>query len=338
MIRDAVKTLFHPFATGTLPVPGEGHRILFLGAEAGPRLPEGFAADIVNVQPLRPLFRPLSANGAHVVPEVEGDAYDGALILCGKHKGENEENVAQALARVREGGLIVLAGSKEDGVQPLRKQIANLGFEIEHMPKYHGVVAWFTRPADVSAAIAKLAKQPQLIENRFEAVPGTFSHDRIDGGSELLASRLPRDFDGNAADLGAGWGYLSVMLAEASPRTNRIDLFEADHRALELARKNLARNCPNLQARFFWQDLASEPVKEKYDLVIMNPPFHEGHAADPALGQAFIKAASAALRIGGQLLMVANRGLPYETTLAAEFKDSGEVCRNARFKVLQARK
>ncbi|SIR09107.1 16S rRNA m(2)G 1207 methyltransferase [Rhizobium sp. RU35A] len=338
MIRDAVKTLFHPFATGILPLPGEGSRFLFLSAEVGPRLPEGFAAEIVNIQPLRPLFRPLSVNGAHVVPEVEGEAYDGALILCGKHKGENEENVAQAFQRVREGGLIVLAGSKEDGIQPLRKQIANLGFAIEHMPKYHGVVAWFTRPSEVSSAVARFSQAPQRVEGRFEAVPGTFSHDRVDAGSELLASRLPGDFDGNAADLGAGWGYLSVMLAEASPRTNRIDLFEADHRALEFAKKNLSRNCPDLQTRFFWQDLTAEPIKEKYDLVIMNPPFHEGHAADPAIGQAFIKAAAAALRIGGQLLMVANRGLPYEQVLAAEFKDSGEVCRNARFKVLHARK
>lgn len=338
MIRDAVKTLFHPFAIGTLDAPGEGSRILFLAAETGPRLPEGFGAEILNVQPLRPLFRPLSLAGANVVPEVEGEDYDGALILCGKHKGDNENNLAEALARVREGGTIVLAGSKEDGIQPLRKQLANLGFNIEHMPKYHGVVAWFTRPADVSAALEKFAKQAQLIDGQFESVPGTFSHDKIDAGSELLASRLPRDFDGNAADLGAGWGYLSVMLKQASPRTNRIDLFEADHRALEFAKKNLARNCPDLQARFFWQDLAAEPIKEKYDLVIMNPPFHEGHVADPALGQAFIKAASSALRIGGQLLMVANRGLPYEPVLAAEFKESGEVCRNARFKILQARK
>lgn len=338
MIRDAIKTLFHPFAIGTLPLPAAGSRVLFLAAEAGPRLPEGFEAEILNVQPLRPLFRPLSNAGAHVVPEVEGEDYDAALILLGKHKGDNENNVAEALKRVREGGVIVLAGSKEDGIQPLRKQIANLDFAVEHMPKYHGVVAWFTRPADVSAAVAKFAKSPQLIDNRFETVPGTFSHDRIDPGSELLAGRLPRDFDGNAADLGAGWGYLSVMLKQASPRTNRIDLFEADHRALEFAKKNLARNCPDLQTRYFWQDLAAEPVKEKYDLVIMNPPFHEGHAADPALGLAFIKAASSALRIGGQLLMVANRGLPYEPTLAAEFKESGEVCRNARFKVLHARK
>ena len=338
MIRDAAKTLFHPFAIGTLDAPGEGSRSLFLGAEVAPRLPEEFKAEILNVQPLRPLFRPLSATGAHVVPEVEGEGFDGALILCSKHKGENEQNVAEALIRVREGGTIVLAGAKEDGIQPLRKQLANLGFEVEHMPKYHGVVAWFTRPADVAAAVVKLSRLAQLIEGRFEAVPGTFSHDHVDPGSELLASRLPRDFDGNAADLGAGWGYLSVMLKEASPRTNRIDLFEADHRALEFAKKNLERNCPDLATRFFWQDLVAEPVKEKYDLVIMNPPFHEGHAADPAIGQAFIKAASSALRIGGQLLMVANRGLPYEPVLKAEFKESSEVCRNARFKVLQARK
>jgi hypothetical protein len=41
-----------------------------------------------------------------------------------------------------------------------------------------------------------------------------FSHDRIDAGSELLASRLPNDFKGDVADFGAGWGYLSVELAE----------------------------------------------------------------------------------------------------------------------------
>ncbi|MDO1580523.1 class I SAM-dependent methyltransferase [Rhizobium oryzicola] len=338
MSRDAVKTLFHPFATETLPGPQAGERVLFLAAEAWPPLPEGFAGDLVNVQPLRGLFRPLQARGVQVSPEIEGEGYDAALILCGKHRGENEQNAAEALARVKPGGLIVAAGSKEDGIQPLRKQLAQLGLDVEHMPKYHGVAVWFTRPQDATAAIAKLSKPVQWVEEQFETIPGLFSHDRVDAGSELLASRLPTDFDGNAADLGAGWGYLSVKLAEASPRTNRIDLFENDHRALEFAKKNLARNCPDLATRFFWQDLSSEPVKEKYDLVIMNPPFHEGHAAEPGLGQAFIKAASDALRIGGRLLMVANRGLPYETTLTAEFKESGETCRNARYKVLWARK
>ena len=101
----------------------------------------------------------------------------------------------------------------------------------------------------------------------------------------------------------------------------------------------VAENNPRLTARFFWQDLANEPPKEKYDLIIVNPPFHAaGQAAEPALGQAFIKTAAGALRSGGKLLMVANRGMPYEPVLAAEFRTSTEVCRNARFKIRSAQK
>lgn len=70
----------------------------------------------------------------------------------------------------------------------------------------------------------------------------------------------------------------------------------------------------------------------------MNPPFHEGHAAEPSIGEAMIKAAAEALRNGGELLLVANRGLSYEAVLAANFKQHGETCRNSRFKVLWAKR
>lgn len=339
MSRDAVKTLFHPFAADMLAAPKAGERVLFLGAEAGaPRL-DSFEAEITAVQNLRPLFRALQAQGAAVTPDIAGEDYDAALLLCGKHRGENENRVAEALSRVKAGGLIVAAGSKEDGIVTLRKTLSKLGIEAESTPKYHGVALWFMRPEDVSTPVAKLKQELVTIEGRFTALPGMFSHDRIDAGSELLASRLPADFDGNAADFGAGWGYLAVMLAEKSPRTARIDLFEADWNALESAKTNLLENCPRLTTRFFWQDLAAEPPKEKYDLVIMNPPFHAaGQAAEPALGQALIKTAATALRSGGKLLMVANRGMPYETILSTEFRSSQEVCRNSRFKVLSAQK
>lgn len=335
MSRDALKTLLHPFVTEAVPMPREGERVIFLGAEGGGILPEGFAGEITAVQPFRPLFRTLR-EGAF--PEAEGEGYDVALVLCGKHRGENENRVAEALERVRAGGMIVIAGGKEDGIQPLRNMLLKLGIELDYTPKYHGVAVWFARPENADAAVKALKKQPVTVEDRFEAAPGMFSHDCIDPGSELLAGRLPTDFDGNAADFGAGWGYLSVMLAEKSPRVNRIDLFEADHHALEFAKKNLARNCPELNARFYWQDLGAEPPKEKYDLVIMNPPFHEAQAADPELGKTMIRTAAAALKNGGRLMLVANRGLPYEPVLASDFREHGETCRNTRFKVLWARK
>lgn len=338
MSRETLKTLFHPFASGTVAAPRSDERFLFIGAEAGFAKPDEFTASLVPVQGHRGEFLKLEAARLDPIPHIEGEGFDGALILLGKHRGENDNRVAEALGRVKAGGLIVVAGGKEDGVQPMRKRLAGLGIEAEHMPKYHGVALWFTAPEDAGAAIAKLAARETLVDGRFHTRPGMFSHDRIDDGSELLASRLPENFDGNAADFGAGWGYLSTMLATRSPRTARIDLFEADFDALEYAKVNLAENCPSLTARFFWQDLTREPAKEKYDLVIMNPPFHQGHAAEPGLGQAMIKAAAHALRGGGQLLLVANRGLPYEAILAEDFREHGETCRNARFKVLWAKK
>ena len=339
MSRDALKTLFHPFETGVLSAPEDGQRWLFLGAEAG-AWPAAFRPLIAAQQGLKPLHDRLVGAGMAVTPEIPEGRFDGALILAGKHKGENENRIAEALKRTDPGAVIVIAGGKEDGIKPLVKTLARLGLSAEHMPKYHGVAVWFERPADADAAIAALARPPVTIEGGFVTAPGMFSHERPDEGSELLASRLPTDFDGNAADLGAGWGYLSAMLAEKSPRVNRIDLFESDHAALEAAKANLARLHPQLQARYFWQDLAREEIRERYDLVIMNPPFHQGqaHAAEPQLGQAMIRAAHTALRGGGRLLMVANRGLPYETALSGLFRESGETCRNARFKVLWAKK
>ncbi|MCA1370696.1 class I SAM-dependent methyltransferase [Bradyrhizobium sp. BRP14] len=338
MSRDALKTLFHPFETGVIDPPGEGERVLFLGAEAGYRLPEGFGASITAAQPLRPLYRALEAARVDVTPVASGDAYDVALVLCGKHKGENEDRIAEALKRTRTGALIAVAGGKEDGIQPLRKKIGKYGWDGDSMPKYHGVAFWFTRPEDVSEAVSKLAKVPVRVDGLFDASPGMFSHDRVDAGSELLASRLPHDFAGHAADFGAGWGYLSLKLAEASPNLKGIDLFEADFEALEAARANMAANAPSTPARCYWHDLTAEETRDKYDLIVMNPPFHEGHAAEPALGAAMIKAAAKSLKHGGRLMLVANRGLPYEQVLAENFKESGETCRNARFKVLWAKR
>ncbi|TCL71892.1 class I SAM-dependent methyltransferase [Rhizobium sp. BK251] len=338
MSRETLKTLFHPFASDTVTPPGEGERVLFLGAEAGFMLPEGFAASLHAVQGLRPLYRQLEAQRVATTPTTEGDDYDAALVLCTKHKGENEANIARALARVKVGGLVLIAGAKEDGIQPLRKRMEQLGLDIEHMPKYHGIAFWFGRPEAIDDLVAKLEKAPVRVDDRFMTTPGMFSHDRIDAGSELLASRLPSEFTGDVADFGAGWGYLSAELAHRSPQLSRLDLYEADFASLEAAKANLAADAPGIHARFFWHDLAGEPVKDKYDLVIMNPPFHEAHAAEPSLGQAMIKTAASALRGGGRLLLVANRGLPYEPVLAANFKESGETCRNARFKVLWAKK
>ena len=100
----------------------------------------------------------------------------------------------------------------------------------------------------------------------------------------------------------------------------------------------MARLAPPLAADFHWLDLMMEKTPGNYDTIIMNPPFHQGRAADPAIGNAIIRNAHNALHKGGKLYLVANRALPYEATLDAMFFKSGEMARNAYYKALWATK
>jgi len=340
MTREALKTLFYPFEADALALPATGARMLFLGAEPGFSLPDGFDADLTVVQGFRPYFRALTAAGYSTVPAPEGEGYDGALVLCGRHRGQNEAWLADAIERVRTGGLILVAGSNDDGVASLRKRVEKIVQFDGNLPKYHGLAFWFTRSADASAAISALGDQKSdgLADGRFIAAPGMFSHDRVDAGSKLLAECLPDTCRGTAADFCAGWGYLSVALLERTSGLKSMDLYEADHASLEAARQNLQAVAPKIPLGFFWQDLAAEKVTKKYDLIVMNPPFHQGRAAEPEIGQAMIKAASGALKSGGRLFMVANRGLPYDETVRAGFSRAQELRREAAFRVVVAYK
>lgn len=335
MTTNTLKTLFHPFEAGDLDPPGAGARVLFLGAPRGLVLPDGFAAEPFLVQGFRPDFLALERAGFAVAPQSDGQDYDVALILMTRHRGQNELRLAEALERTRGGALVLLAGSKEDGAASLKKRVEGLLPIAGQAPKYHGQAFWLHRPDDAAAAIEALrAANPEMpVEGRFATAPGMFSHARVDPGSLLLAENLPRDLGGHVADFCAGWGYLAAQAWDRNAHLKSLDLYEADFASLEAARRNLKTVSAT---KFFWRDLASEPVRRRYDFILMNPPFHEGRAAEPDLGARLVEAAARGLEPGGRLLMVANRGLPYEQVLARNFRRFEEAARDARYKLLFA--
>ncbi|MGX5830417.1 class I SAM-dependent methyltransferase [Mesorhizobium sp. 43Arga] len=336
MAAEALKTLFHPFEVEALSLPRKGERVLFLGAEPGLRLPSGFEATLHLVQGFRPYFRALQAAGFTVTPQTEGDGFEAALVLAGRHRGQNELRIAEALERVTPGGLVVIAGGKDDGIASLRKRVDELVPLDGHMPKYHGIAFWLRRPVDVQAAATLRAANPALlIEERFHTAPGMFSFDRVDAGSKLLVDNLPGDLRGHAADFCAGWGYVAAEMAARSSGLSGLDLYEADFDALEASKGNLAST---VAQGFFWTDLLAEPVERRYDVIAMNPPFHRSRAAEPEIGAGMIRAAAKALKAGGRLFMVANRQLPYEPVLSAAFASHAELARDGMFKVFSARR
>lgn len=341
MSREPLPPLFHAFEKGALDWPGEEARTLYIGAATALLPPSDFGGTIDMVQGSRPDYLALLRRGHAVAPTAEGDGYDFALVVAGKHRGENEARMAQAIQRVRPDGLIAIAGGKTDGISSLRKRLATDVNVEGSLSKNHGEVFWLSRNSDAgrwAIAVAEQQLELPLVEGRFRAAPGMFSHDRIDSGSLLLAENLPAKLAGVAADFCAGWGYLSVALAERAPGITGIELFEADHTSLEAAKLNMAELVPNVSYSGHWIDLASEPVERRFDVVVMNPPFHQGRAADPGIGLAMIRAASNALKPGGQLFMVANRGLPYQEVLKKGFARVEELADEGGFRVWKARR
>ncbi|MCR4269268.1 class I SAM-dependent methyltransferase [Nitratireductor sp. ZSWI3] len=331
-------TLLFPFERGLVEPPRAGERVLFLGAPAGLRLPEDFAGAIFAVQGFRPDFLALERAGIRVTPEATGESYDMALLLLGRHRRENELRLAEALVRTRPGALIVAASAKKDGGGSLRKRMEELLGIEDHASKHHGIVFWLRRPVVLDEAVIAALSAPAGEAGGYATAAGGFSDDGIDMGSALLAECLPEDLSGGIADFAAGWGFLSVAAARRCPGIRSIDLYEAHHASLEAGRRNMAARAPEMPARFFWHDLLGEPVSERYDAIVMNPPFHRGRAAEPDMGQRMIVAASRALQPRGRLFVVANRPLPYEEVLAQHFSAHGEIRRDGTFKVLWARK
>ena len=284
-------------------------------------------AGLVCEQGFRPLFLELEQSSARVAPSIDDEGrYAGTLILTHRSRDLNRAHLMHALARTSPGGLIVVAGEKTSGIASLKKWAAGFVPVVDTFSKFHAQ-AFVVRAGSEPDDPPTLAKDCEHL--------GLFGGGKIDAGSQLLARTFDGSISGSVADFCAGTGYLTRELLERSNPTS-IALFEAEYRGVEIARRDLDHR--TIPLSFHWTDLTSEPVAKTFDWIIMNPPFHEGRAADPSLGQSMIRASAGALQRGGKLRMVANRQLPYENTLRDVFGAFNEIIAESGFKVLQATK
>lgn len=252
--------------------------------------------------------------------------YAAAIVCLPRSREAARALIAQAAAEVAPGGWIAVDGQKTDGIDTALKDLRGRVELSESLSKAHGKLASFQAGADLSDWRAT----PHQVEG-FQTLPGIFSADGPDPGSILLAAALPAKLGGKIADLGAGWGFLAAEILKR-PGVKKLDLVEAEADALDCARVNVA----DPRARFHWADATSWRPETLLDAVVMNPPFHTGRAADPALGAAFIRAARRMLAPDGSLWLVANRHLPYDAVLSDCFLEVRDVAGGSGFRVIQA--
>ncbi|MEL7272112.1 MAG: class I SAM-dependent methyltransferase [Pseudomonadota bacterium] len=297
--------------------------------------PSGFDLTALRAeQGFRPTHRALENAGLVVAPEIDlasGKAWDTVLVLAHRNRLVNQRNLTRAWNALKPGGQVVFCGAKTHGVQPLRKWAQKRTDLSGSLSKHHAIVFWLTK----QGTNWPLEDYPPA-DHGYRVAPGMFSAKGPDTGSQVLVPHLADKLKGHGADFGAGWGFLSDQALRTNSLIAGIDLFEADHASLDAARHNISP-VEGLTLNFHWCDMAAEQPKGRhYDWIIMNPPFHTGRAAEPALGNTFIEAASRTLRPGGRLFMVANINLPYEAALERGFRKAERIDQAKGFKVFEA--
>ncbi len=336
-----LETLLLPFATGALSWPRDG--ALFLRARDGWPLHRQPLPGLVCSQTFKPEYDRLQRSGFTTIDAFNDDRYPLVLTLPPRQRDEARALFAQAIARLQPGGIVVASMANDEGAKSGEADLAKIAGPLRTLSKNKCRVFWSAPtdgPADPElAAMWRAFDEPRpILGGRFLSRPGVFAWDRIDPASALLAEHLPHDLAGIGADLGSGYGYLAAEILEHCEGVKALDLYEAEKRALELSRANLAPFAERATLGFHWHDVAAG-LPQRYDFIVTNPPFHaQGRADRPDIGRRFIAAAAQALRPGGRLWLVANRHLPYEAVLDANFGTVRGIAQRDGFKVVEATK
>lgn len=334
----ALEVLFHPFDTGALAWPRAGGA-LFLRARDGWPLHADPRPGLVCEQTFRPAFDALAASGVDVRGEEVDGTYPLVLVLPPRQRDEARALFARALERAGDAGIVLACMPNDEGAKTGQADLARIAGPVSALSKQHCRVFWTGAAHDGDAELHaewRALDAPRMVASTdLWSRPGVFAWDRIDAASALLARHLPDDLTGEGADLGAGTGYLAREVLARNDRARAFDLYEAEARALDMARRNLDGRAG---VDFHWHDV-TRGLPKQYDFIVTNPPFHaQGRADRPDLGKRFIAAAADALRARGRLYLVANRHLPYEAVLDARFDLVRTLADEAGFKVIEARR
>ncbi|MCP4908699.1 MAG: class I SAM-dependent methyltransferase [bacterium] len=284
------------------------------------------------ITPWRDRFRAAEAaelNAASDARDLSTATFPQVVVHLQKSRAATFEDLAQAWRILSPGGQLLLTGTNRLGivsaVKRLAAQLDQSGIVVSNRARARAVrfkrddgpgpETEMTPPFEARIDAIDGARHEFTVETR----PGVFSAKKLDAGSEMLLDALAR-FVGykppkRVLDLGCGTGVLGLAAAMLYPDAEFL-LADADARAVECARANIERLGFVDRMRAQWWDAREKPLDTRFDLALVNPPFHyRGPDVDLGPALAIFDSLPGWLGRKGRALLVANRTLPYETPL-----------------------
>lgn len=268
-------------------------------------------------------------------------AFDVLLTHLPRGRETAHQFIADAAAVLKPGGRLYLAGHNAAGIKPFIAYAKEILGNAETLTYKKGCrVALCNKNERTTIPQTDYYRwrefDAQVGEQtyRFVSKPGVFSWDRLDAGTRTLLETIKIRPNDTVLDIGCGYGIIGTIAAQ---KARQVYMVDSDSIAVEAARRTLALNRIT-HAHVLVSD-GTEAVRDVcFDLVISNPPFHQGRQTDYNVAHQFIREAAAILNPRGRLYLVANRFIRYEHQMEACFNDVQIAHEDNLFRVLLAQR
>ena len=264
---------------------------------------------------------------------------DGAtVVLLRLPKSLDElDRIASQVALHTSAEVVVVAGGRLKYMTTGMNDVLARSFartDVSHA-RQKSRVLFARQPIAVSSPLERHEVHAD-IDLTVTAVGGVFAGTSVDIGTRaMLATFDQLPAYETAIDLGAGTGILAAALKRRNPAA-RVIATDASAAAVESARSTMGAN--GLEVEVVRDaGLASQP-DASVDLIVLNPPFHEGGAVTTDIALDLFAQAARVLRSGGELWTVWNSHLSYKPDLSRLIGSTREISRTSKFTVTASRR
>ena len=329
-------------------------RVLELGyddLETPLRLVAGTVADglpsprqVVSLRPTVDLVEELQRHGpthqsgqaafevrlADTIPAADSGSYDMVLLLAPHYLGNERvrTDIATAHRALRpDGALCLQAHRRQGGETFVRYTVERFGsVELLAIRGGHRLYRAIRGPEPPASASDQDTPETVVLQETvrgltisLETQAGVFSRHRFDTASRLLAETMDIGPTDEVADLGCGAGLLGIVAARLAPQ-GTVMLLDNRVQTVEVARRNLRRNGV-ANATVLLSDGLQAVGQRNFDVIVSNPPLHEGGVYRTTPAARFVAAAATHLRARGRLFLVGPRTLPVPRLAAPHFHE-----------------
>lgn len=284
----------------------------------------------------------ITSNSDHKIEPIKGlnelnGNYDYVLIQIPKNQSYFEDILCHLTQHLNPRSKLI-CGS-------MVKHLAPTSFDL--LNKYIGKTSTSLAQKKARLVFADFEKSkvdspfPQLVkienfETPFINHSNLFSRDKLDIGSRFFLEHIPRGDFKSILDLGCANGIIGIKAKMLNPGA-KIFFSDDSAMAIESAKANYSNNFKD-EASYFWTNCFEDQPKNSLDLVLCNPPFHQGNTIGDFIAWQMFQDAYDSLKPGGILRVIGNSHLGYQVKLKKLFGNSNIVATNSKFIICDAKK